>query len=113
MTEYDPNENYPPIGTPEECLVLVINSENFEVLGHAGRFFHAQIGCVGYNGEEIGIDDVPDKHGYWVMENGSVWTSTDYDSGVVDDCGISGHWRPATAADFERFGVSLPAGWPA
>jgi hypothetical protein len=74
---YDPADHYPPKGTEEACLAIVIDSEMFRVLGHTGRYMHGQINCAGYQGEELGLNNVPDDPGFWVMERGSVWTSFD------------------------------------
>lgn len=107
--EYDSEQGYPPIGTPEACLIVALDCDHFRVLGHTGRFFHGQINCAGIPDGMIGIGNVPDEHGYWVMENGSVWTNQDHDSGVVDDCGVEGDWRPARLEDFDHFDADVPA----
>jgi len=101
---YDPADDYPPKGTPEACLLLVMNNEQFLVLGHTGRFFHGSINCAGYNGEEIGIQNVPDEHGYWVMEDGGVYCDE-------DTAEVSGNWRPAILNDFIHFEADLPVGF--
>jgi hypothetical protein len=103
--DQDPSEHYPPVGTPETALVVVIDCDNYCVLAHTGRYFHAQCDCAGFQGEEVGITDVPDGDpGVYVFENGEVWTTTCPDSGCVDDCGIDGDWRLATPEDVVRFG---------
>jgi len=99
-----PENNYPPMGTEESCLVLALNCETLEVLGHTGRFFHGQIECAGFSGEEIGVENVPDESGYFVMERGVVSCGEDYAE-------VDGDWRPATAGDFKRFNVDLPLCW--
>ena len=107
----DPDENYPPKGTPNECLVILIDQDNFHVLGWTGRFFHGQCVCAGFSStDEIGIDH-PDEDldpGYYVMEKGRPWATKDWESNVFDDYGIAGIWRKATRADFDKFNV----GWP-
>lgn len=101
---YDPENDYPPEGTENACLIISLDCDRFEVLGHSGRYFHVQINCAGYNSEEIGIDDIPDQPGYWVMENGIL-------GGEPDNLSMSGEWRPAAREDFTRFNVDLPACW--
>lgn len=105
--------DYPPIGTAETCLVLVISNENFFVLGYTGRFLTCQIDANGaWAGEELGIEMVPDKHGYWVMESGRVsGGGKDFFSGEWNDAMIGGIWRPATVEDFKAFNAELPAGF--
>lgn len=98
----DPADYYPPIGTPEAALVISLAGDNFTVIAHTGRFFHGQIGCAGYNGEELGMTGSGDLDlGYYVFENGKPWS---YD----DDCGIDGDWRPATPKDFIDFDADMP-----
>jgi hypothetical protein len=104
----DPNENYPPKGTEDACLLVNIDDYRFKMLGHTGRFFHAQCDCAGYDGEEIGIEGIPEEAGYWVMEKGVVSYSRDWESGVVDEVTISGEWRPALLEDFEKFNADEP-----
>lgn len=99
--EDDPNENYPPKGTPEFAIVINITCDQYIVLYHTGRYFHAQINCAGFNGEEIGITNVPDEPGVWVFENGKPWDHKDWETGIVDDYGITGDWRPAIAKDIK------------
>lgn len=101
----NPEDEYPPIGTPETAIVIVINCDNYEVVDYTGRFFHAQIGCAGFHGEEIGITNVPDSPGVYVMDNGKPWEGKDWETGIVDDYGIEGDWRLATKEDFKRFDV--------
>ncbi len=101
--DYDPANDYPPKGTPETALVIVINEELFEVLDHTGRYFHGMINCAGYSGVDILIDAVPDEPGYWVFENGVSWK--DHYEG---DYGISGDWRKARLSDFTKYSVECP-----
>lgn len=101
-------ENYPPKGTPESALVIVLNCDIYDVLGHTGRFFHGECECAGFKGEEVYVDDVPDEPGYFVFENGEPWSHRDWETGYVDDYGISGDWRKARLDDFAKFGVEVP-----
>lgn len=99
---YAPENHYPPIGTEESAMVLVISSDNFTVLSHTGRFMHGQCNCAGFDGEEIGLKNVPDEPGYWVLRNGTM------------DCGedwadLYGDWSEATLDDFTRFDIDVPA----
>lgn len=104
----DPNDHYPPKGTPETCLIIAIDSDNFRTLAHTGRFFHAQLNCAGFDGEELGLEGVPDEPGFWVMEAGQTWSHRDWETGIVDDYGCGGVWRPALATDFIAFGLTVP-----
>ena len=68
-----PDDLYPPKGTPETAIVITLTEDQNHVVHHTGRYFHAQVECAGYQGEEVGIDDVPDEPGdhdasetYWV-----------------------------------------------
>lgn len=104
----DRDENYPPIGTPDACLGLSLDGDaTFTILGHTGRFFHAQCNCAGFWGEEVGID-FPDFIGYFVLEKGVTWNTIDWESGEVDDYGINGDIRPAELKDFIHFNVDIP-----
>ena len=106
--EYDPRDYYPPMDEENACLGLSLDGDcNFAILGHTGRFFHAQCEDAGFNGEEVGID-FPDWIGYFVLDGGTTWESRDWESGHVDDYGCSGNVRHATAEDFVRFDVELP-----
>lgn len=102
--EYNPEDHYPPIGTEEACLIVSLDCDTYRVLGHTGRAFHGQIECAGYNGEELGLQNVPEEPGYWVMERGSVHASE-------DEFEIDGDWRPAVAGDFDRFNADMPDCW--
>ncbi|AXQ69123.1 hypothetical protein HOU02_gp099 [Caulobacter phage CcrBL9] len=105
---YNPNDHYPPKGTPDGCLILALSCDNFTVLGHTGRYLHAMINCAGFNGEELGLEGVPDEPGYWVCENGSVNAGTDSYTGE-GYAEMYGDWRPARREDFEHYGVDMPA----
>lgn len=100
--EYKPEDHYPPVGTEESGLVLIISADNFTVLEHTGRFMHGQRCCAGFDGEEIGLQDVPDEPGYWVFRDGKVSAGEDYADLYCD-------WAPAQPEDFARFGVELPS----
>jgi hypothetical protein len=100
--DYDPTAHYPPIGTEESAMILNLDGESFIVLAHTGRFMHGQINCAGFSGEELGLQDVPDEPGYWVLRNGVVSAGEDY-------ADLYGDWEPAQGDDFVRFDVDLPA----
>mgnify|MGYP001087576777 CR=1 FL=1 len=107
--EPDADDDYPPVGTPERALILAIDADNFTVLAHTGRFFHAQIACAGYDGEEVGIERPADlEPGYYVYEGTKAWERKDWETGLIDDYGLGGALRPATHADFFTFGVKPP-----
>ena len=106
--EFNPDDHYPPKGTPETALVVTLTCDQYHVVHHTGRYFHAQVECAGYHGEEVGIDDVPDEPGVWYFSGGKPWTSKDWETGVIDDGGISGDWRRATAEDFKDAGLECP-----
>lgn len=101
-------DDYPPKGTPEMALVVSVGEDNYAVVHHTGRYFHAQVVDAGFNGEEVGIDAVPDEPGAWVFENGKPWTGRDWETNIVDDGGISGDWRRATPGDFKAAGLPCP-----
>ncbi|UTU07772.1 hypothetical protein CcrC1_gp087 [Caulobacter phage C1] len=104
---YNPNDHYPPKGTPNTCLILALTCDNFTVLGHTGRYLHAMINCAGFNGEELGLENVPDEPGYWVCENGDVNAGTDSFTGE-GYAEMYGDWRRARLSDFARFEVDMP-----
>lgn len=105
----DHEDDYPPIGTPERALIIAIDCDNFHVLAHTGRFFHAQRNLAGLDGEEIGLDRDPNlEPGYYVFEGGNAWQHRDWETGVIDDYGLGGTWRQPTRADFEAFEVPFP-----
>lgn len=106
--EYSPEEDYPPKGTPERALLVVINCDNYHVVDYTGRFLHAQIACAGYQGEEVGIRGVPDDPGVYVFENGKPWNGTDWETGVIDDFGIDGDFRPATFEEYQAMLLVSP-----
>jgi hypothetical protein len=106
--EHTPEENYPPKGTPERALLVVINCDNYHVVDYTGRFFHGQIACAEVQGEEVGICDVPDDPGVYVFENGKPWTTTDWETGVVDDYGINGDFRKATFEEYQAMALGSP-----
>lgn len=102
-------ERYPPMETPDTALVLSLDGDqNLTVLSHTGRFFFAQCVHAGVDGEEVGISNPPEEPGYWVLEGGVSWTSTDWESGYVDDYGIEGDWRRAAMVDFIKYDVDYP-----
>lgn len=109
--DLDPNaaeENYPAKGTPETALVVSLTCDQYHVIHHTGRYFYGQVECAGFQGEDVGISDVPDEPGIWVFESGKVWTSTDWETGIQDDFGIEGTWRKARPEDFEKAGLECP-----
>ncbi len=111
--EEEPDPGYPPIGTPETALVLAIDCDNYPVLGHTGRYMHAQMVCAGVDGQEVGLNtdqlDVAGwEPGYCVLERGVFWESRDCETNVVDDCGLDGHWRRAVSEDFMFYGIAIP-----
>lgn len=102
-------EVYPPVGTPDTALVSSLDGDyNYTILGHTGRYFFGMCVEAGYCGEESGISNPPEEPGYWVMEGGGVWTSTDWESGLQDDYGIEGDWRRATMVDFIKYDADYP-----
>jgi hypothetical protein len=104
--EHTPEENYPPKGTPERALLVVIDCDDYHVVDYTGRFFHGQIACAGVQGEEVGITGVPDDDpGVYVFENGKPWTTTDWETGVVDDYGIDGDFRKATLEEYQAMAL--------
>ena len=108
-----PDDHYPPKGTPETALVVTLTPGQYHVVHHTGRYFHAQVECAGFQGEEVGIDDVPDEPGVWYFSGGKPWTGRDWETGVIDDGGISGEWREATPEDFKDAGLKCPMSLPA
>lgn len=108
VDDYAPEDDYPPKGTPNTALIISITKDQYTVLAHTGRYFHGQINCAGLSGEEVGISNVPDEPGVWVLEDGAPWSSRDWETGIVDDYGIEGTFRKATPADFEKFGLECP-----
>lgn len=103
-----PMPEYPPQGTPDEAIIMSYDGDQgYVVLAHHGRFFHAQCVEAGFDGEEVGVDFAPDV-GLWVFENGQPWEGRDWETGMVDDYGISGDWRKPTPRDFKRFGIECP-----
>ncbi len=104
----DPEDRYPPKGTPETAIVINLDEDAYSILHHTGRYFHGQLVVAGLIGEEIGIMDVPTDPGVWTFEDGKYWTHTDWETGIVDDYGISGSWRKATPDDFANAGIECP-----
>lgn len=95
----DPNleENYPPLGTPETALVVVLDEDRFEIIAHTGRFFHGMLNCAGYGSEEVGLVVEPDlSPGVYVVENCSVSAGEDW-------CEATGTWRKANVNDLIDF----------
>lgn len=108
---YLPDEDgYPPKGTPETALVIVWSGEDyaFHIMAHTGRYFYGTVEVGGLNGEESGMEDVPEGPGFYVMENGRVSSHRDWETGIVDEVLIHGDWRKARLADFDRFGIECP-----
>tara|TARA_R100001086_G_scaffold205174_1_gene121042 strand:- start:1377 stop:1745 length:369 start_codon:yes stop_codon:yes gene_type:complete len=99
------SDEYPPKGTPEEAIIIALDEETYRVLAHTGRFFHAQLVGAGVDGMEVGISDVPSDPGIWFFSEGSYWSSKDWETGIVDDYGISGKIRKATKEDFDKFNL--------
>ena len=100
---------YPDKGTPNTALICALDCEGYTVISHTGRFFFAQCADAGYSGEEVGVSNLPDDDpGFWVMENGVTWESTDWESGIVDDYGIEGDFRKPTMVDFIRYDFPYP-----
>lgn len=108
LEDNEAENSYPPVGTPETAIVVVIDSENFKILAHTGRYFHGTCVCAGYTGEESGLCGVPDEPGFYFFYDGKVWTSQCWETGIVDDWGIEGSFRKATPEDFLTAGLECP-----
>ncbi len=104
------DDGYPPEGTPETALVIVWSGEDyaFHIMAHTGRYFHGTVEVAGFNGEESGMEGVPEEPGFYVMENGRVSSHRDRETGIVEEVLIHGDWRKARLADFDRFGIECP-----
>lgn len=101
-------ENYPPIGTPEACLILSLDGDtNFTILGYTGSWCYDMFALAGVDGEESGVK-APIEPGYWVLEEGRYWETKDWETGYTDDCGLNGTLRPAILRDFEHFNADIP-----
>lgn len=90
---------------PEEALVLVLDKNNYKVLGVSGRYLEEAI-QAGAEPEELGFVDVPDAHGYYVFTDGEVLDNSDQSLGSPWE--LHGDWFTATAQDFVDFGVPMP-----
>lgn len=104
----DNHSDEPPKNEPNEALICYTGNEIGTVLAHKGRFFYWQDYAVGpYGGlDEYGINLPPeDEPGFWVLENcNRPWSSTDWETGIVDDFGVDGQYRRPTKQDFIKFG---------
>ena len=109
----DLEPKYLPKDTPETALVFVWDCDNYKVLGYTGKFMHGQCGYAGFDGVEVGLNAgecelIGKGFGYFVMENGNFWEHRDWETNIVDDCGINGVWRKATREDFKTFNYPFP-----
>ena len=96
----------PPKDEPNRALIISDGYERFRVLATQGRAFYWTVVYNGHYDEDLsGLDFPPeDEPGFFVYENCKTWSSTDWETGITDEFGISGTYRKATYQDFVDFG---------
>ncbi len=101
-----PYADSPPIGEPDACLILNYDGEQFVILGHTGRYLHGMLTHGGYGCDELGLIDVPNEPGYYVMHAARATGGIEHDGEHWQE--MSGEWQPALVEDFNHFKVPLP-----
>ena len=101
-----PKDGEPPEGTPETALIVVLDCDTYQVAAHTGHYFYWAQYTAGAREEWAVRLDMDIAPGVYVLENGSPGESRDWETGIPDDVWVDGDVRPATPADFARFGVA-------